>query len=251
MLCGGDECGRTQLGNNNAYCQDNEISWTHWDWDEHAQRLQGFTSRLIHFRNDHPIFRRPKFFQGRKIRGSEIKDIMWFNPGGTEMNDDEWTTSFVRTLGMLLGGDTIDVRDEHGEPIRDDTFLILINSHHEPVNFALPGEEDVKWELLLDTRLEEGFPAMPEDPAKAGDEFALMERSFALFRLSTGEHAHARTESWKKRQPKPAEPTPDAAAVTAAARRPEKGENAEKPGRLEKPAKTKASHEKRPSSARR
>jgi hypothetical protein len=89
---------------------------------------------------------------------------------------------------------------------------------------------------------------MPGDPAKAGDEFALMERSFALFRLSTGEHAHARTESWRKRQPKPAEPTCEEAAITAAARRPEK---AEKPEPIEKPAKTKASHEKRPSSARR
>ncbi len=91
MLCGGDECGRTQLGNNNAYCQDNEVSWTHWDWDEQRARLHEFTSRLIHFRHDHPIFRRPKFFQGRKIRGSDIKDIMWFNPGGMEMSEDEWT----------------------------------------------------------------------------------------------------------------------------------------------------------------
>jgi glycogen operon protein len=226
MLCGGDECGRTQQGNNNAYCQDNETSWTHWDWDEHAQRLHEFTSRLIHFRHEHPIFRRPKFFQGRKIRGSEIKDIMWFNPGGTEMNDEEWTTSFVRTLGMLLCGDTIDVRDEYGEPIRDDTFLILINSHHEPVNFVLPGEQDVKWELLMDTRLEEGFPATPETLA-AGDEFALMERSFSLFRVSTGEHSHARSDSWTKRDIQP--PAQKA----------------------EKPAKKKATHEKRPAAARR
>ncbi|MBV8376760.1 MAG: glycogen debranching protein GlgX, partial [Verrucomicrobia bacterium] len=82
MLCGGDECGRTQLGNNNAYCQDNEISWTHWEWDRNAEQLHRFCARLIHLRNGHPIFRRPKFFQGRKIRGSDIKDIMWFNPGG-------------------------------------------------------------------------------------------------------------------------------------------------------------------------
>ena len=223
MLCGGDECGRTQQGNNNAYCQDNEISWTNWDWDAHARGLHEFAARLIHFRHEHPIFRRPKFFQGRKIRGSEIKDIMWFNPGGSEMNDDEWTTSFVRALGMLLCGDTIDVRDEHGEPIRDDTFLILINSHHEPLNFVLPGEQDVKWELLMDTRLEEGFAATPE-VVDAGDEFPLMERSFSLFRVSTGEHSHARTDSWKKRETKAPEP---------------------------KPRKTKPIHEKRPSAARR
>jgi len=204
MLCGGDECGRTQQGNNNAYCQDNETSWTHWDWDEHARRLNEFTSRLIHFRHDHPIFRRPKFFQGRKIHGSEIKDIMWFNPGGTEMNDDEWSTSFVRTLGMLLCGDTIDVRDEHGDPIRDDTFLVLINSHHEPLNFLMPGMEEVKWELLLDTRFEDGFTT-PESHS-AGEEFPLAARSLALFRLATGEHSHARTESWKKRAIKPPAP---------------------------------------------
>src|SRR6202040_3957438 len=81
MLCGGDECGRTQQGNNNAYCQDNQISWTNWAWDEHAERLHQFTARLIHLRREHPIFRRPKFFQGRKIWGSEIKDIMWLNLG--------------------------------------------------------------------------------------------------------------------------------------------------------------------------
>jgi len=207
MLCGGDECGRTQLGNNNAYCQDNDLSWTHWDWDHHARQLHEFTARLIHLRHEHPIFRRPKFFQGRKIRGSEIKDIMWFNPGGSEMNDDEWTTSFVRTLGMLLCGDTIDVRDEHGEPIRADTFLILINSHHQPVAFLLPGEQDVTWELLMDTRIEEGFPATPQSVA-AGDEFELTDRSFALFRVSTGEHSHARTDSWRKHEIKAPPPPP-------------------------------------------
>jgi glycogen operon protein len=238
MLCGGDECGRTQLGNNNAYCQDNEVSWTHWDWDEHARKLHEFTSRIIHLRHEHPIFRRPKFFQGRKIRGSEIKDIMWFNPGGSEMNDDEWTTSFVRTLGMLLCGDTIDVRDEHGEPIRDDTFLILINSHHEPMSFVLPGEQDVKWELLMDTRLEEGFPATPET-VDAGDEFQLMDRSFSLFRVSTGEHSHARTDSWRKREVKAPAMAP-----------PEPGPA--KPVKATKPAKpTKSVHEKRSTAARR
>jgi isoamylase len=248
MLCGGDECGRTQQGNNNAYCQDNEISWTHWDWDEHAQRLHDFTTRLIHFRHEHPIFRRPKFFQGRKIRGSEIKDIMWFNPGGTEMNDDEWTTSFVRALGMLLCGDTIDVRDEHGEPIRDDTFLILINSHHEPLKFVLPGEQDVKWELLMDTNLEEGFPAMPENHA-AGDDFPLSGRSFSLFRVSTGEHAHARTESWKKRAAAPLG-APEAERSNEKSTK-EGDKLATTPASKVASKKAKSAHEKRPPSPRR
>jgi pullulanase/glycogen debranching enzyme len=82
---------------------------------------------------------------------------MWFNPGGTEMEDEEWNTAFVRTLGVMLSGDTIDVRDYHGRPIQDDTFLMLLNAHHETVNFVLPGQEEVRWELIIDTRLEEGF----------------------------------------------------------------------------------------------
>ena len=181
MLSHGDECGRTQKGNNNAYCQDNELSWIHWDWDIHAQQLLEFTSQLIHFRRKHPIFRRPKFFQGRKIRGSEVKDIMWFNPGGIEMSDEEWTTGFVRTLGMLLSGNTIDVQDEYGELIRDDTFLLLCNAFHEAVNFVLPGEAQIRWELILDTQDESGFLKTPVGSA-AGDAFELAGRSLYLFR---------------------------------------------------------------------
>ena len=100
---------RTQQGNNNAYCQDNEISWLHWEHNDEQRQLLDFTKKLIDLRKEHPVFRRPKFFQGRRIRGSEIKDVMWFNPGGNEMSDEEWASPFVRCLGMLLSGDTIDV----------------------------------------------------------------------------------------------------------------------------------------------
>ncbi|PYI93020.1 MAG: glycogen debranching enzyme GlgX, partial [Verrucomicrobia bacterium] len=117
MLCGGDEFGRTQKGNNNAYCQDNEISWLNWQQrDEKQKALLEFTRKMIQLRHDHPVFRRPKFFQGRRIRGSEIKDVMWFNPGGNEMSDEEWSSPFARCLGMLLSGDTIDVLSFTGEP---------------------------------------------------------------------------------------------------------------------------------------
>ena len=201
MLCHGDEYGRTQKGNNNAYCQDSELTWMHWDWDVHAKQLSEFTARLIQFRKEHPIFRRPKFFQGRKIRGSEVKDIMWFNPGGTEMNDDEWGTGFVRTLGMLLSGDTMDVYDEHGELIHDDTFLLLCNAFHEPVNFVLPGTADVRWELIIDTNEETGFLPAPQ-VAAAGDDFELGGRSLHLLRQIVGEQADARAESWTKYQGK-------------------------------------------------
>jgi isoamylase len=201
MLCAGDEYGRTQQGNNNAYCQDNEISWLNWNWDDKSKELFEFTSRLVHFRRDHPIFRRPKFFQGRKIRGSDIKDIMWFNPGGTEMTDEEWNTSFVRTLVMLLSGDTMDVRNYKGEPIQDDTFLLILNAHHEPLPFILPGQEDVRWELIIDTQVPTGFLETTKIYA-AGDEIQLIDRSLCLLKLSTGSQAHARSDSWKKREEK-------------------------------------------------
>jgi glycogen operon protein len=194
MLTAGDEYGRTQNGNNNAYCQDNELSWLTWQHDVDGRRLLEFASRLIALRHRHPIFRRPKFFQGRKIRGSEIKDIMWFTPQGREMTDEEWHFSYVRCLGMLLSGDTMDVRDAHGEPIHDDTFMLLLNAHYEPMEFVLPGREDVQWELLLDTRLEGGFLETAQI-LSAGSGLRLVERSTCLLKLHTGLQAHARSES--------------------------------------------------------
>jgi isoamylase len=201
MLTAGDEYGRTQNGNNNAYCQDNELSWLSWQRDGGSAQLQEFSSRLIHLRRRHPIFRRPKFFQGRKIRGSEIKDVMWFTPQGREMTDEEWHFSFIRCVGMLLSGDTMDVRDSHGEPIRDDTFMLMLNAHYEPVKFILPGREDVQWELLMDTRLESAF-LDSTCILNAGDELELIDRSTCLLRLHTGSQAHARSESWRRRQQK-------------------------------------------------
>ena len=198
MLLGGDEFARSQNGNNNAYCQDNEISWINWQRDEKQNQLLEFTKKLIHLRKDHPVFRRPKFFQGRRIRGSEIKDVMWFNPGGNEMSDEEWSSPFVRCLGMLLSGDTADVVNFEGEPIRDDTFLLLINSHFEPIQFVLPGQEHLGWELFLDTTNEDGFLREARGFA-SGDDVDLAERSARLLRLTSGEQAKARVESWKKR----------------------------------------------------
>ena len=199
MLTAGDEFARTQQGNNNAYCQDNEISWLDWNLDDEQKGLLEFTKRLIQLRHDHPVFRRPKFFQGRRIRGSEIRDVMWFNPGGNEMSDDEWNSPFVRCLGMLLSGDTIDVQTFQGEPIRDDTFLLLINAHHEPLQFVLPGQQEVKWQLQLDTASAEGFCSEPQDYV-AGDEVEIIGRATMLLRLITGSTTQARHESWKKRQ---------------------------------------------------
>ncbi len=204
MLLGGDEYGRTQNGNNNAYCQDNEISWLNWQRNEKQDRLFEFTKKLIEFRREHPVFRRPKFFQGRRVRGGEIKDVMWFNPGGNEMSDEEWNSPFVRCLGMLISGDAVDLVNEHGEPVRDDTFLLLINAHQEPIPFVLPGEEHLEWEQILETSNEDGFLKEPKK-FSSGDDVDLNGRAAYLFKLSRGEQPRARQESWKKRAVAPPE----------------------------------------------
>lgn len=197
MLCGGDECGRTQGGNNNAYCQDNPVSWFDWKEDEDRRRLLKFTSELMHLRRKHPVFRRPKFFKGRRIRGSSVKDVMWFDTSGQEMTEAVWNSGYVRCLAMLLSGDTIDVRNEQNEPITDDTFLLMCNAHFEPVNFTLPGVEDVGWELILNTGEEDGFLARPQR-LRHEEELTLMERSLCLLRLESGSQAHARTGSARR-----------------------------------------------------
>ena len=198
MLTGGDEWGRTQNGNNNAYCQDNEVSWFNWERDEKQNQSLEFTRRLIQFRKDHPVFRRPKFLKGRRIPGSEIRDVMWFNPGGNLMSEEEWASPFVRCLGMLLSGDTSDLVTFEGEPVRDDTFLLLINAHYEPIPFVLPGEENLEWQLILDTADPNGFLAEPRKFA-SGDDVDLAGRVCCLLQLISGAQAQAREESWKKR----------------------------------------------------
>src|SRR6267154_888653 len=198
MLCGGDEWGRTQNGNNNAYCQDNEISWFNWERDEKQNRFLEFTRKLIQLRKEHPVFLRPTFLKGRRIRGSEIRDVMWFNPGGNQMTEEEWTSPFVRCLGMLLSGDATDALNSEGEPVRDETFLLLINAHYEPIPFVLPGQENLEWQLILDTSDPEGFVAEPKKFA-SGDDINLGGRACCLLQLARGTQAQAREESWKKR----------------------------------------------------
>jgi isoamylase len=198
MLCGGDEWGRRQKGNNNAYCQDNEISWFDWERNEQQNQLFEFTRKLIYLRKEHPVFRRPKFLKGRRIPKSDIPDVMWFNPGGNQMSDAEWTSPFVRCLGMLLSGDATDVLNFEGEPIRDNTFLLLINAHYEPISFVLPGQEYIEWQLMLDTTDPNGFLADPKKFA-SGDDVDLGGRACCLLQLISGTQAQAREESWKKR----------------------------------------------------
>jgi glycogen operon protein len=199
MLCGGDEWGRTQRGNNNAYCQDNEISWFNWDRDEKQNEFLEFTRKLIRLRKEHPVFRRPKFLKGRRIPGSEVRDVMWFTPGGKQMTEEEWTSPFVRCLGMLLSDDATDVLNFEGEAGRDDTFLLLINAHYEPISFVLPGRERLEWQLVLDTNETRGFLSEPRKFA-SGDDINVGGHACCLLQLVSGTQAQAREESWKKRR---------------------------------------------------
>jgi glycogen operon protein len=142
---------------------------------------------------------------------------MWFNPGGNEMSDEEWGSPFVRCIGVLLSGDTIDVLNFEGEPIRDETFLFLINAHFEPLPFVLPGEEHLEWTLILDTAEEHGF--LPEPVTfPSGDDVEVIGRGMKLLKLASGAQAQARHESWKKRQVQlPHELKPAPASAKAAA----------------------------------
>jgi len=192
MINGGDEFARTQRGNNNVYCQDNDLSWLAWEHTDEQRQLTDFVARLIAFRQAHPVFRRPKFFQGRPIRGLGIKDIMWLNPSGKEMNDAEWSNGYSRSVGVILSGQTNDVRDEDGDAVTDDTFVLFFNAHHEPVAFKLPRlrHHRARWEKVLDTGEESGFVA-ESSPQKAGTEIPVVGRGLALFRLVKSRRARA------------------------------------------------------------
>jgi glycogen operon protein len=147
MLLAGDEAGRTQHGNNNAYCQDNEISWH--DWDRVDESLLDFTRRLIALRREHPVLRRRRWFQGRPIRGTV--DLGWCKPDGTEMGDDDWDSGLVNSVGVFLNGEAITDRDRRGQQVTDDSFLLLFNAHSGATDWSLPGQWGKRWEAVFDT----------------------------------------------------------------------------------------------------
>ena len=152
MICGGDEIDRDQKGNNNAYCQDNPLTWYDWNLNERRQSLLRFTSKLIRLRRRHPNLRRRKFYQDRAIRGSAVKDIVWLRTDGEEMTDEEWNAGWVRCIGMMLNGQTLQDVDEAGQPVVDNSFLMLLNCHHEHIDFYLPPPPNGgAWRVLLDT----------------------------------------------------------------------------------------------------
>jgi isoamylase len=186
MLQAGDEISRTQQGNNNTYCQDNELSWLDWDLDEAKKQLLEFTRLVIRLFHAQPVLRRRKFFQGRKIRGSQVADLAWFLPNG-ELSDEDWNDPQLACLGLRLAGDAIDEVDRRGNPIKGNTLLLLLNAHHEPRAFTLPAHRaGVEWELLLDTRNALG---RPESPArfKGGEAYPLESRSLVLLAQQTQE----------------------------------------------------------------
>jgi isoamylase len=150
MLLAGDELGRTQQGNNNAYCQDNELSWI--DWEHGDARLCEFTRRVIKLQAGHPVFRRRGWFKGQPVRRAGASDIAWFRPDGVEMSDEDWAQEHAKAFAVFLNGDALRDRDEEGRLVRDDSFLLLFNAHHEALSFTMPAESFARsWQVVIDT----------------------------------------------------------------------------------------------------
>jgi isoamylase len=180
MMLGGDEFGRTQGGNNNAYCQDSEISW--FDWERMDDGLRAFVARVIQFRKEHPVFHRRGWFHGRALRGTDVSDIGWFKPDGEPMTDDDWQAGFARTVGVFLNGQGITTPDERGQTIVDDSFYLLFSAHHEALPFKLPTcPWGNRWEKVIDTN--EPVPDLREhELSNAGDEVQVQAYSLIVLR---------------------------------------------------------------------
>jgi isoamylase len=178
MICGGDEIGRTQRGNNNAYCQDNETSWYDWTLGEDQKALLDLTKRLISLRRDHPALHRAKFFKGRRIRGTDVRDIMWYRHDGAEMNDADWNNPQTATVGLFLAGQGIDDVDEEGNLVVDDDFFLVFNGSEHPIPYTLPRgtSSHGAWQLLVDTNDDGAHEHLPP-----GAKTEIVSRSMKLF----------------------------------------------------------------------
>jgi len=182
MMLGGDELGRTQRGNNNAYCQDNEISWFDWSLDDRRRDLLEFVERLIKFRRRHPVFSRRRYVAADTLTADGLKEIIWLSPDGREMTESDWQQDFARCLGVYLAGGAIERRGRRGEAIRDSNFLLLFNAHHETIAFRLAEMLVGKsWRTLLDTAAGDAFAPAPP-PADAV--YALQGRSLVVLEES-------------------------------------------------------------------
>jgi isoamylase len=179
MLLGGDELGRSQGGNNNGYCQDNDLSW--FDWESADKELLEYTRRLIQLRKEHPVFRRRRWFQGRPIHGVTVTDIGWFTPDGVEMADEHWGEGFAKAVGVFLNGEAIASPDARGERIVDDSFYVLFNAHYEALPFVIPkGDWGKEWKTVLDTS--KALPEEEDHVYKPGDEIPVESRSVKVLR---------------------------------------------------------------------
>ena len=189
MLLGGDELGRTQAGNNNAYCQDSALSW--YDWARVDQALLDWTRQLIALRRAHPVFRRRRFFQGRPLRGTatsdRLPDIGWFRPDGDEMTDSDWDVGYAKSLGVFLNGRAIPDPDVHGRPIVDDSFYLILNAWDQEIHFTLPGSRWAPaWRAVLDTSYETAGEAGPNRAMwAAGSVLAMSGRQLLLLQSVT------------------------------------------------------------------
>ena len=183
MLLAGDELGRSQRGNNNAYCQDNELSWVDWSGAGQEDGLLEFARTLASLRREHPVFRRRRFFRGR-VGGGHGPDIAWLTPEGREMTGHDWQTSYARAVAVFLNGDAITEPGPRGEPVRDDSFLLLLNAHHEPLTFILPGRRlGRRWVVAADTAADPAVsPAGPDGGYRTGEQVELAGHSMMVLR---------------------------------------------------------------------
>ncbi len=184
MICGGDEIGRTQRGNNNAYCQDNETSWFDWCLDRDQEAMLAFTRRLIALRREHPGLRRAKFYKGRRIRGTDVRDVMWLRHDGEAMTDADWSNPHTASLAMFLSGRGLDTFDDEGNVVLDDDLLLLLNASHVGLDWVLPmltpGAE--AWQVLVDTGDDKAAERVPP-----GGKTRMEGRTLKLFRRTPTE----------------------------------------------------------------
>ncbi|QIB42910.1 glycogen debranching protein GlgX [Streptomyces aureoverticillatus] len=180
MLSHGDEFARTQGGNNNAYCQDNEVAWVRWPDGEST--LLAFTRAMAWLRRDHPVFRRRRFFHGRPVEGThdELSDISWFTPEGEEMTQEDWDAAQARALTVFLNGNAISEPGERGERISDDSFLLMFNASAEPLEFVVPVNQGARWQVVVDTAREDGVPPGTGAKVRAGERLTLVDRSLTV-----------------------------------------------------------------------
>jgi glycogen operon protein len=190
MLLAGDEMSRTQQGNNNAYCQDNEMSWVDWEEAGKQQDLIDFTCALSELRRAHPVFRRRRFFSGQaEAPGGQhagLQDIVWLTPAGRQMTDGDWQAGYARSLAVFLNGDAITEPDPRGDPVRDQSFLLLFNAHRGPVTFTVPDSRfGAAWEVLVNTAAAAGAAATAAGAGagvRAGRRLELAGRSIMVLR---------------------------------------------------------------------